>query len=143
MVEDQSRRHPDLVGSLPSWVPDLTVPLNPDPLVRLSPSSSGNDSSDVRLWNPCDDYNANVTNPAPIDGRLLCVKGAMFETITQVSILIATKEDSFSWEQVLDAFRPQWAARVSGTAFMDALWRTLIANMQKPGGSLPANAQFG
>lgn len=143
MVEDQSRRNPELVGSLPSWVADLTVPLSPDPLVRLSPSRAGNENADARLWGPGADYNNNVANPVSIGGKFLRLEGAMFETITQVSNPLEVNEASFSWADVLDAFRPQWAGQVSGTVFMDALWRTLTANMEKIGGSLPASAQFG
>lgn len=37
VVEDGLRRSPELMDQLPSWVPDLTVPVNPDPMIRLSP----------------------------------------------------------------------------------------------------------
>lgn len=67
------------------------------------------------------DYNDNVANPVLIDRRLLCIQGAMFNTVTQVSIALESKEATFSWAHVPETFRPQWEIAVSGTAFMDAL----------------------
>ncbi|MBE3046015.1 hypothetical protein IMZ48_26445, partial [Candidatus Bathyarchaeota archaeon] len=142
MVEDRSRRSPELMDELPSWVADLKVPLSPDPMLRLSPTGRGVKSSEAKLWDPCMDYNDNVANPVPIDGRFLCITGAMFDTITQVSLPLELNF-RFSWTQVLETFRPHWSSVISGTAFMDALWRTMVANLETPGANTPADASFG
>lgn len=141
-VGNRSKESLERVGPLPSWVADLTSPHAPLSMIQISVEVSATDTSHPRFWNPCDKYNDNLADIEPIGKRFLRLQGAMFDTITKPNVRVG-RWDSFGWTDVLEAFRPQWAMTISGTTFMDALWRTVIANLEKPSSSTPASPHHG
>lgn len=133
-VEDRFFRSPRLVDTLPSWVPDLTVPLQPTPLVLVSPKHGP-------TWNPAKANQGEASVSLPI-GRTLYLRGAFFDTIVDVAPVLEFGDD-FNWADILEFTRPLWQVTVSGTAFGDALWRTVVADIERPSGQHPASSHVG
>jgi len=136
-VEDRSCRSPELLDNLPSWVPDLTkIPVQ----YSLLAASLGHNGKPN--WHPSDD-GEGLAIGVPIDGRILCVKGAYFDTITAASIPLEDLKYYYNWVDILDFMRPYWTGPVSGTTFAEALWRTLIVDTEQPSKRCPADAWLG
>jgi len=137
IVEDRSCRSPELLDSLPSWVPDLTKLPVQYSLFAASIGPNGKPN-----WHPSKS-GKQLAIGVPIDGHILCVKGAYFDTITAVSIPLSDLRWNHNWVDILDFMRPHWTGTVSGTTFAEALWRTLIADTEQPSGRCPASAWLG
>lgn len=133
-VEDRSFRSPGLVDTLPSWVPDLTVLIQPSPLVLESPKHDP-------MWNPATTGEGETSVFLPID-HALYLRGAFFGTIVDVAPELDLQDD-FNWADILEFTRPLWHVTVSGTTLGDALWRTMIADIEWPSGKHPASSHVG
>ncbi|CAG5138365.1 uncharacterized protein ALTATR162_LOCUS325 [Alternaria atra] len=88
-VEDLSQRR---ISGLPSWVPDLSVPLQPYPLRYRGPAywaAAGN-----RAWRP---------DVASMEKGLLRVQGIQLDRVDQTSMLIDESEDpSAAWASIVN-----------------------------------------
>lgn len=136
-VEDRPDRGSSLLESLPSWVPDMSISIRPSPLCMVA---MGGDSW---RWNPSDEETKEVGVGVPVDGRLLVVRGAYFDTIISRSVELSELEYQFNWVDVLELLRPVWSLPLSSTTFVDALWRTLVADTEQPQGQRPASSWMG
>lgn len=136
-VEDRSKRNPNL-SRLPSWVPDMTVAIQPLSLFVDSPSQG------ETIWDPAKEGMNATTIALPIDGGILLLRGAYFDTVVDVSAPLHELDADFNWADILDFTRPLWRLNdVSGTTFGDALWRTLIADVEEPSRRHPAEDSVG
>jgi Heterokaryon incompatibility protein (HET) len=116
-VEDRKHRSADLVYSLPTWVPDLSVVMQPAPLwhqVRGRP------------WKPAG--TDDLAPPIQVDRRCLHLKGAFFGIVTSVCTPFDELYGTHRWFEMFFFLKPLSTALVSATTMGDALWRTLIAD---------------
>lgn len=136
-VEDKSHRSAELSDSLPSWVPDQSVLMVPTPLQIIWLGHR------YMKWDPIGGDSGGTGIGVPIDGRVLLVAGAYFDTIVSVPPPLSNPENQFNWVDILDHLRPVWAVSVSSTSFADALWRTVISDTQLPSHEHPAPPEIG
>ncbi|EON65145.1 hypothetical protein W97_04382 [Coniosporium apollinis CBS 100218] len=123
LVEDRSdRRSAGLANSLPSWVPDLSVPLLPMPL-----AIEGN----AARWDAAGPGSAG--QGIALDKRYLLVNGAYFDTIAGVGDPFHELESSHNWLSILNLVRPLISLPypTSGGCYAEALWRSIIADLDK------------
>jgi hypothetical protein len=121
-VEDPSQRR---VSKLPSWVPDLSVPLDPYPLRYRGPGHWRADGS--RKWTP---------NVSKMESGLLEVCGYRLDYVDQTSRLLNESGDpSTTWASIvkvalsLDLPYPDPAHRGTKPSRVEVLWRTLTTDM--------------
>ena len=120
IVEDRSRRNPAFRDTLPSWVPDFSVPLQPMPMFFES----------NHPW--CADGPENTASPLPLEGGLLVIRGAFFD---RVHNLADPMEFPFSKEcisSILRLIEPLVGSAYpsSPMGYIDALWRTLTLDYE-------------
>lgn len=123
LVEDRSdRRSAGLANSLPSWVPDLSVPLLPFPMVM---------EVNAARWNAAGP--GSTGQGISLDDKYLLVNGAYFDTIAGVADPFHELESSHNWLSVLHLVRPLIGLPypASGGHYAEALWRTIIADSDK------------
>lgn len=121
-VEDASTRR---ILDLPSWVPDLSVPLDPYPLRFRGPKSQMAD--DNRRWKP---------NVDRMKQGLLDVQGFRFDYIDETSVLLDESTDpSALWASIvkivlsLDDIYPDPAESGRKVSRVEVLWRTLTTDV--------------
>ncbi|RYN74344.1 hypothetical protein AA0120_g12431 [Alternaria tenuissima] len=121
-VEDASQRQ---ISNLPSWVPDLSVSLQPYPLRYRGPAHWA--AAGSRHWRPA------VTN---MRKGLLRVQGIQLDHIDQTSLLIDESEDpSAGWASIvnlalsLDSPYPDPGANGKTPSRVEVLWRTLTTDI--------------
>ncbi|KAJ9665973.1 hypothetical protein H2201_003884 [Coniosporium apollinis] len=123
LVEDRSdRRSAGLATSLPSWVPDLSIPLLPFPLLM---------EANAAHWDPAGP--GSTGQGIPLEGKYLLVNGAYFDTIAGVADPFEELEWSHNWLSVLNLVRPLISLPypASGGCYAEALWRGIIADSDK------------
>jgi Heterokaryon incompatibility protein (HET) len=122
LVEDQSHRSPHLVNSLPSWVPDQSVPLQPTSLHL---------EANRPQWDPAGPGSSGIG--LPIEGGILAVRGGLFDTIKSVADPFENVLSPNNLLSILDLVKPLLNAKypVSGSAYADVLWRTMTADSDK------------
>ena len=113
------------IPGLPSWVPDLTVPLNPYPLRYRAPTRWH--ASGLRGWRP---------DLAAMDRRLLKVQGLQVDNIDETSELFNESEDSSAaWASIvklaltLQHPYPDTAKWNGSPSRVEVLWRTLTTDV--------------
>ncbi|KAI4916550.1 hypothetical protein J4E85_010206 [Alternaria conjuncta] len=121
-VEDFSQRR---TSGLPSWVPDLSVPLQPYPLRYRGPAywhAAGN-----RAWRP---------DVESMKRGLLPVQGHRLDQIDQTSLLIDESEDPPAvWASIvnlalaLDLSYPDPGGTGKAPSRVEVLWRTLTTDI--------------
>ncbi|CAN9316228.1 unnamed protein product [Alternaria sp. RS040] len=121
-VEDASQRQ---ISNLPSWVPDLSVSLQPYPLRYRGPAHWA--AAGSRHWRPA------ITN---MREGLLRVQGIQLDHIDQTSLLIDESEDpSAGWASIvhlalsLDSPYPDPSATGKTPSRVEVLWRTLTTDI--------------
>ncbi|KAF1831038.1 hypothetical protein BDW02DRAFT_572447 [Decorospora gaudefroyi] len=133
-VEDLSQRK---IRGLPSWVPDLSVPLDPYPLQYRGPgrwSAAGH-----RVWRP---------DIASMKRGLLQVQGHQLDHIDQTSALLSESEDSAAtWASIVKlalSLRlpyPDPGLNDTRPSRFEVLWRTLTTDIYNH--TYPAPPQAG
>lgn len=124
MVEDRSFRSSNL-RDCPSWVPDQSATLRPQPLEMISSGLK---------WDASLSEGIGV-HIASSEGDLLLVRGGQFDTITATAgPLQDMTRDAEGWVEVLNLIKPFLRSKypVTGASYADALWRTLIADSNNP-----------
>ncbi|CAI9630293.1 unnamed protein product [Alternaria burnsii] len=121
-VEDASQRQ---ISNLPSWVPDLSVSLQPYPLRYRGPAHWA--AAGSHHWRPA------ITN---MRKGLLRVQGIQLDHIDQTSLLIDESEDpSAGWASIvhlalsLDSPYPDPSATGKTPSRVEVLWRTLTTDI--------------
>ncbi|KAH7086339.1 heterokaryon incompatibility protein-domain-containing protein [Paraphoma chrysanthemicola] len=121
-VEDPSLRR---IDNLPSWVPDLSVPLDPYPLRYRGPGFWR--ASGSRKWTP------NIPRMAQ---GFLDVQGYCLDEINEASILLDESSDpSASWASIvklalaLNLPYPNPALSRSRPSRVEILWRTITTDI--------------
>jgi hypothetical protein len=125
MVEDRTYRSPGLLDTLPSWVPDQSVPLQPHPLhLEASPH-----------WDPAGPGSSGIG--LPIEGGILIIRGALFDTIKSVADPFDNMGSPSNWISILNLVKPllNTPYPVSSAAYADIFWRTTIADSFKSPGN--------
>jgi hypothetical protein len=134
-VEDLSLRK---LPGLPSWVPDLSVPL------AISPLASWKRTKNEGLYSACGSSTAEPKWSAHGGGKGIALSGCQIDEI----VALASRE-SGAQDQIVDQPR-EWAALIealpteypSGCPKTEALWRTLIGDCGA-GDESPAPAEYG
>ncbi|KAH7394517.1 heterokaryon incompatibility protein-domain-containing protein [Pyrenochaeta sp. MPI-SDFR-AT-0127] len=121
-VEDPSKRR---TLGLPSWVPDLTVPLDPYPLRFRGPGfwkASGN-----KRW---------VPDESNLAKGILKVQGYQLDHIDQTSVLLNESQDpSATWASIvklalsLESSYPDPEQSGKNPSRIEVLWRTLTTDI--------------
>jgi hypothetical protein len=121
-VEDHSQRQ---IPGLPSWVPDLSVPLNPYPLLYRGPTywaAAGN-----RAWRP---------DLASMKRGFLWAQGVLLDQVDQISLLADESEDSSAvWASIVNLALslklpyPDPGATGKTPSRVEVLWRTLTTDI--------------
>ncbi|KAJ4366268.1 hypothetical protein N0V83_007904 [Neocucurbitaria cava] len=121
-VEDPSQRR---IAGLPSWVPDLSVPLDPYPLRYRGPG----------FWKAAGSRNWAPDTSSMAKGKLK-VQGYRLDDIDQTSILLTEAEDpSATWASIvrlalsLDLPYPDPGNTGNNPSRVEVLWRTLTTDI--------------
>lgn len=121
-VEDASQRS---IPGLPSWVPDLSVPLDPYPLRYRGPV----------FWKAAGSLRWKIDTPSMAEGQLK-VQGYQLDLIDQTSVLLNESEDpSATWASIvklalsLDLPYPDPGGRKKNPSRIEVLWRTLTTDI--------------
>jgi hypothetical protein len=125
MVEDRSHRSPDLLETLPSWVPDQTVPVMPYPL-HMDANPPG--------WDPAGPGSSGIG--VPIEEGVLMIRGGFFETIKHVADPFNDMAATNNWLSILNLVKPLLGFKypLSNSAYADVLWRTMTADSDRSHG---------
>lgn len=117
-IEDKKFRSRELSAS-PSWVPDLSVASKPRSLLLEASNNQ---------WHPAgqDDEGFGV----PLEGRVLRVTGAVFDTIASTAVPFDELFENHRWIHFLDLIFPYLSKPypLADSSYAEALWRTMIAD---------------
>lgn len=119
LVEDRTCRAPQLLNKLPSWVPDQSVAIAPMSFRFICNSPQ---------WNPAGPASAGIG--APIDGRLLAIRGGFFDTVKQTADPFNDMKLACNWTSISHLIGPYLTAKypMSNSTYATALRRTMIAD---------------